>query len=240
MRHLVGRPGHAIAALLLPLSVVLFAGAALAQARKPAGAIVYRFHSPIDLDHVVETADVKITDIPGESTIVTYRKPRGTLGSRNYVQEDRQEDSTTVNILTEKEDVLYSKDDSTGSWAVRSSASRDSYYVMQEAVAGDSALTHKGDARGLPIRDDATFADYDYPYVLVEVVGGRARLFDCAFDTARMTSVADRRFLRRSSHGDFFVEPALDRIARFLSEHGSDMKADQCTPVTPGDQPGPG
>jgi hypothetical protein len=225
---------------LLPLSAILFADTALAQTRKPAGTIVYRFHSPIDLDHVVETADVKITEDPSGNTIVTYRKPHGTPGSANYVQEDRQEDSTAINIFTGKGKLLYGKEESTGAWAVRSSPSRDSYYVMMEAVPDESALTREADARERDIRDDATFAEYEYPYVLVEVVGGNARLFDCAFDTDRMTSVADRRFLRRSSDRDVFVEPALDRIARFLSEHGTNMKADQCTPMESSEQAGPG
>ena len=221
------------------IACILFAGSltygtsAIASTPKSIEKIVYRFHSPGDLDKVAETANVKITDVPGEATIVTYRKPRGTPGSRNYVQEDRPEDSTTIDILTDKDKVLYTEEESTGSWAVRSSATRDSYYVLHQAVAVDSAMTHEADPRERRIRDDATFDDYTYPYVLVEVVGARVRLFDCLFDTTRMTGPADRKFMRRSSHGDFFVEPALERISRFLSEHGADSKRDQCATMKP-------
>jgi hypothetical protein len=219
----------AIIACILFAGSLIYGTSGMANAPKSTEKIVYRFHSPGDLDKVVETANVKITDVPGEATIITYRKPRGTPGSRNYVQEDRPEDSTTIDILTVKDKLLYTEEESTGSWAVRSSATRDSYYVLHHAVAVDSAMTREADPRERRIRDDATFDDYNYPYVLVEVIGARVRLFDCLFDTTRMTGPADRKFMRRSSNGDVFVEPALELISRFLSEHGADSKRDQCT-----------
>lgn len=226
-----------IVAAIMCAGSVLHAASSMAPARKPVEKIVYRFHSPGDLAKIVETANVKITEDPSGSTIVTYRKPRGTPGSRNYVVEDRPEDSTSVTILTEKDDVLYAEEESTATWAVRSSPTRDSYYVMQHAAAAESAMTREADPHERSIRDDATFGDYSYPYVLVEVVGARAHLFDCMFDTTRMTGPEDRKFLLSSSHGDIFVEPALDRISSFLSERGADTRRDHCTPMKAEPQP---
>ena len=196
--------------------------------------ILYSFHSPGDLDALEKMKNVKISqDTEYVSTIVRYPKPQGIAGSRNYVEEDRFEDSGSFDIMDARGKSLFGELESSEQWGQRSTATKDSYYLMEEAEFADSAPTEATGPRAGEISEAATYDDHIYPYVLIEVVGRSVRAFDCVFDTSRMTSAADRKFLRSRSGNDPFVDPALNRITQFLSEHGAAMRADQCEPLKP-------
>jgi hypothetical protein len=216
-------------ALRIPAAILLIAAVAV-NAAPAHEKILYSFHSPGDIAVLEKMKNVRISE--GReyvSTIVRYPKPRGIAGSRNYVEETRFEDSGSFDIKDARGKILFEQSDQSEEWGQRSTATKDSYFLMQETEFADSAPKGKAGE----VSEDATYDDHIYPYVLIEIVGRKVRAFDCTFDTTRMTSASDRKFLRTRSGNDPFVVAAQNHITGFLAEHGAAMETDGCEPMKP-------
>src|SRR5204863_2306948 len=108
----------------------------------------------------------------------------------------------------------------------RSTAHDDRYYLMMTNRPLDAAYLPDKSS----ISPDATYNQFEYPYLMVEISGSQVRRFSCVFDTKRLRSAADRALIAATVY-DGNGSVALHMISRFLSENGADKRADTCVLV---------
>lgn len=208
-----------ISPCLLIAYVALLPSPATARAESERGRILYRFIPPWEDRGLAEMKTVRTYRDPDDNMVVEFRKPADIPGSRNVVKEIRFEDSTIIDIVNERGETLFDGDMS--GWSMRSSATADHYYVMADALALTGEPSYGGK------NNNNNFFEFSYSLILVS--DEKTRQFDCVFDKTRLVSSRDKDILHARYTGDLGGR-ALYMVARFLSEHGEDMRADGCTP----------
>lgn len=218
-------------AIAIMCAGVAFAISALSVAHSiPKQRIVYHYACPPlgkkESTHLRSYKGVKVAI----ATRWIYKKPFGIPGSRNYVVDVGGEGFddkgiSDLSIMDARGRTLFITHDHM-TWSMRSSAEKDTYYIILEAAPLQSSISARGPGWE-KIREDAPADGFTYPYMIVETVGRSVRRYQCTFDKRAFVSPAQKKVLA-SWAGPIRPYAAMQMVSLWLSEHGARMKADRC------------